>query len=70
MRSVDKLPASVGALVRDRRTWSLYGLIGLVGFLLNGLGAVLAPLQRDLHVDRAQVAYYPSLFAVGLLAFG
>jgi MFS family permease len=57
-------------VVRDRTTWTLYGLLGLVGFLLNGLGAVLAPLQRDLHVERAQVAYYPSLFAVGLLTFG
>src|SRR6266545_6031939 len=38
--------------------------------MLNGLGAVLAPLQADLQVSRAQVAFYPSLFAAGLLAVG
>jgi MFS family permease len=41
-----------------------------MAFLLNGLGAVLAPLQRDLHVSRSDVAFYPSLFAVGLVVVG
>lgn len=41
-----------------------------MGFLLNGMGAVLVPLQKDLHVDRGQVAFYPTLFAVGLLVVG
>ena len=41
-----------------------------MAFLLNGLGAVLAPLQRDLHVSRGDVAYYPSLFAAGLVMVG
>ena len=31
--------AAVDGLVRDRNTWTLYWLLGLVGFLLNGLGA-------------------------------
>ena len=35
-----------------------------------GLGAVLPPLQRELHVSRGQVAFYPSLFAVGLVVVG
>ena len=55
---------------RDPETWALYGLLGLVGYLLTALGATLAPLQRDLDVSRAQVAFYPSLFAGGLLVIG
>jgi MFS family permease len=55
---------------RDRETWALYGLLGLVGYLLTALGATLAPLQDDLDVARAQVAFYPSLFAAGLLVIG
>jgi len=55
---------------RDPETWALYGLLGLVGYLLTALGATLAPLQRDLDVSRAQVAFYPSLFAAGLLVIG
>jgi MFS family permease len=57
-------------LSRDRATWLLYVVLSCFGFLLNGLGAVLVPLQRDLHVDRDQVAFYPTLFAVGLLLVG
>jgi MFS family permease len=56
--------------IRGASTWLLYAALGCLGFLLNGLGAVLAPLQADLHVSRAQVAFYPSLFAAGLLAVG
>jgi MFS family permease len=57
-------------LTRHRSTWLLYAVLACLGFLLNGLGAVLAPLQADLQVSRAQVAFYPSLFAAGLLAVG
>jgi MFS family permease len=60
----------VGGLLRDRNTWTLYWLLGLVGFLLNGLGAALGSLKDQLHVDRSQVAFYPTLFAVGLLCIG
>ena len=41
-----------------------------MAYLLNGLGAVLPPLQRELHVSRGEVAFYPSLFAVGLVVVG
>jgi predicted MFS family arabinose efflux permease len=41
-----------------------------MAFLLNGMGAVLAPLQRELGVSRGEVAFYPSLFAVGLIVVG
>jgi fucose permease len=41
-----------------------------MAFLLNGLGAVLPPLQADLRVSRGEVAFYPSLFAVGLVVVG
>jgi MFS family permease len=55
---------------RGYATWLLYGVFGCMAFMLNGLGAVLAPLQRELHVSRGEVAFYPSLFAVGLLVVG
>ncbi|MFL6054360.1 MAG: MFS transporter [Actinoallomurus sp.] len=57
-------------MARDTATWVLYTVLSCLGFLLNGLGAVLAPLQKDLGVDRAQVAFYPTLFAAGLLLVG
>jgi MFS family permease len=57
-------------LTRDRATGLLYAALGVLGYLLNGMGAILGPLQRQLHVDRAQVAFYPSLFALALLAVG
>jgi MFS family permease len=41
-----------------------------MAFLLNGLGAVLEPLQKDLRVSRGVVAFYPSLFAAGLVVVG
>src|SRR5258708_9856361 len=34
------------------------------------MGAVLSPLQRELRVTRGEVAFYPSLFAVGLVVVG
>jgi MFS family permease len=59
-----------GGLSRDRATWLLYVVLSCFGFLLNGLGAVLVPLQKDLHVGRDRVAFYPTLFAAGLLLVG
>jgi MFS family permease len=57
-------------LRRGGATWLLYSLLGCFAFLLNGLGAVLEPLQHDLGVGRGQVAFYPTLFASGLLVVG
>jgi MFS family permease len=57
-------------LSRGSATWLLYVVLSCLGFLLNGLGAILVPLQKDLHVDRDEVAFYPTLFAVGLLIVG
>jgi MFS family permease len=59
-----------GGLSRGHATWLLYGVFSSMAFLLNGLGAVLPPLQKELHVSRGQVAFYPSLFAVGLVVVG
>ncbi|WP_285617889.1 MFS transporter [Actinoallomurus iriomotensis] len=59
-----------GGLSRGRATWLLYAVLSCFGFLLNGLGAILVPLQKDLRVGRDQVAFYPTLFAVGLLIVG
>ena len=73
MKRLDKVPAdgaSPAVLVRDRLTLVLYAALGMLGFLLNGIGAVLAPLQEQLGVSRAEVAFYPSLFAVALVITG
>jgi MFS family permease len=59
-----------GTLSRGHATWLLYGVFSSMAFLLNGLGAVLPPLQRELHASRGQVAFYPSLFALGLVVVG
>jgi MFS family permease len=59
-----------GGLSRGSATWLLYVVLSCLSFLLNGLGAILVPLQKDLHVDRNEVAFYPTLFAVGLLMVG
>ncbi|WP_329256306.1 MFS transporter [Actinoallomurus sp. NBC_01490] len=59
-----------GGLSRGSATWLLYAVLSCFGFLLNGLGAILVPLQKDLRVGRDQVAFYPTLFAVGLLIVG
>jgi fucose permease len=59
-----------GLLSRGYATWLLYGVFSCMAFLLNGLGAVLVPLQKELHVSRGEVAFYPSLFAVGLVIIG
>jgi len=55
---------------RSVSTWAAYGTLGLLGFWLNGLGTILAPLRADLGVDRSEVAFYPSLFAVALVLTG
>ena len=71
VQSVDKVATpAVPSVVRDRGTLLLYATLGVLGYLLNGLGAVLDPLKRQLHVDRAAVAFYPSLFAVALVVVG
>jgi fucose permease len=57
-------------LSRGYVTWLLYAIYGCMAFLLNGLGAVLAPLQTELGVKRGDVAFYPSLFALGLVVVG
>jgi fucose permease len=57
-------------LTRTSATWLLYALLGCLGFLINGLGAILEPLRGELGVTRQQVAFYPSLFSAGLLLVG
>jgi fucose permease len=57
-------------LSRGYATWLLYAVFACMAFLLNGLGAVLVPLQKELHISRGEVAFYPSLFAAGLVVVG
>lgn len=43
-------------------------MVGASGsYLLNGMGAILAPIQEELGASRTEVGIYPTLFAVGLL---
>ena len=55
------------ALQRDRATLLAYAGLGLLGFVLNGLGPVLPNLQEELDLTRSEVARYPSLYAIGWL---
>jgi hypothetical protein len=57
-------------VTRSRATLTLYAALGCLGYLLNGLGAVLPELREELALSRAEVALYPSGFALGLLALG
>lgn len=55
------------ALTRDRATLLAYASLGLLGFVLNGLGPVLPNLQSELGLTRSEVARYPTLYAIGWL---
>lgn len=57
-------------MTRSPLTWFLYAAFACMAFLLNGLGAVLAPLQKELGVTRGDVAFYTSVFAAGLILIG
>lgn len=57
-------------MTRSRATLTLYAALGCLGYLLNGLGAVLPELRGELALSRVEVALYPSGFALGLLAVG
>jgi predicted MFS family arabinose efflux permease len=55
---------------RGRLTWVLFGVGGCFAYLLNGIGSILTPLQRELGVSRGEVALLPELFAIGLVIVG
>jgi hypothetical protein len=57
-------------VTRSRATLILYAALGCLGYLLNGLGAILPELRDELALSRVEVALYPSGFALGLLAVG
>ena len=63
-------PTATTTAWRSRATYELYASFAILGFSLNGLGAILQPLQADLGVSRARVAFYPTMFAVALLVMG
>jgi fucose permease len=67
---METIPTMRSRLSRGNVTWLLYVIFACMAFLLNGLGAVLVPLQRELGVTRADVAFYPSFFAAGLVVVG
>ncbi|TDC46886.1 MFS transporter [Actinomadura sp. KC345] len=56
-----------------RRTSSTYGLyltLGCLGYMLTALGAILPELREERGLPRAEVALYPSAFALGLVVVG
>lgn len=55
---------------RGAETWRLYAVMGIGSFVVNGLGAVLLPLQADLGVDYASVALYPTVYSLSTIAVG
>ena len=55
---------------RGRLTWLLFLVGASASYLLNGLGAILALIQEELRVSRAEVGVVPTLYAVGLIAVG
>jgi MFS family permease len=55
---------------RGRLTWVLYLVGGAGAYLLNGMGAILASIQDERDVSRAEVGLYPTLFALGLIVTG
>lgn len=62
--------AETSRVVRDGLTLTLFAALGVMAFLLNGLGSILVPLQEQLGVSAADVAFYPTLFAVALIVIG
>lgn len=57
-------------VVRDGLTLTLFAALGVMAYLLNGLGSILVPLQEQLGVTAADVAFYPTLFAIALIIIG
>ncbi|TKV61001.1 MFS transporter [Nakamurella flava] len=68
--SAATVPGTGAGVVRDTLTLTLFAALGVMAFLLNGLGSILVPLQEQLGVTAADVAFYPTLFAVALIAVG
>jgi fucose permease len=58
------------AMKRTLATYALYSTLGCLGYFLTGLGVILPQLRTELHVSRAEVALYPSAFALGLVIVG
>ena len=59
-----------GALSRGDSTRRIYAAHGVLGYLLSGFGVILPELRQDLGLGRAEVALYPSAFALGLVLVG
>jgi hypothetical protein len=60
----------MSGLRRSATTWKLYAAYGVLGYLLAGFGVILPELRQELHLSRAEVALYPSAFALGLVVVG
>ncbi|MEU8797264.1 MFS transporter [Spirillospora sp. NPDC048819] len=58
------------ALRRTSATFGLYATFGCLGYLLTALGAILPELREERGLPRAEVALYPSAFALGLVVIG
>ncbi|TYB46210.1 MFS transporter [Actinomadura chibensis] len=57
-------------LRRTSGTYGLYATFACLGYLLTALGAILPELRAERGLPRAEVALYPSAFALGLVIVG
>lgn len=66
------MPSSSGSPLSPRgvETWRIYAANALTAFAVNGLGAVLLPLRADLGVSYAEVAFFPTAYAMATLTTG
>ncbi|WP_243709013.1 hypothetical protein, partial [Actinomadura sp. GC306] len=62
--------SETAVLRRTSSTFGLYLAFGCLGYLLTALGAILPELRAERGLPRAEVALYPSAFALGLVVVG
>ncbi|XRQ05572.1 MFS transporter [Actinomadura welshii] len=62
--------SEAAVLRRTSSTFGLYLTFGCLGYLLTALGAILPELREERGLPRAEVALYPSAFALGLVVVG
>ncbi|TDC74651.1 MFS transporter [Actinomadura sp. 7K507] len=62
--------SDAAVLRRTSSTFGLYLTFGCLGYMLTALGAILPELREERGLPRAEVALYPSAFALGLVVVG
>ncbi len=55
---------------RDGAAWASYAVVGTVGYILYGLGAIGPYLRTQLHLSDAQVGLHSTGVAIGIIVAG